>query len=311
MDLYPDSIGLVPDPESMDPPIYSSGLEVNVMDDDVLVTPVPEFSNPLWINSEQIATQMAIDIDNSYHATYGTLDTMSANWQMDVPLQPGLYQIYVLDTVLSSGGILDFVVKLGERQLSPLLGENRVDYKTSYSDPAQQLDLWQPIGVYWLDTPELLSVSTSWGQRDDYTIVAVDRVALVHMPDSGMQMLEKLPPGQLRYVIDETEAKVEATDYWTYLNESLAWGDQYQVLINPADGVKVTYSPIDKLPYGKYQVLVWIPKVNGNAQLNYRVYFNGGDFADEAANATHTIIDGELYGKPVGFPGNLGNSGDL
>ncbi len=292
MDLYPDSIGLASDPESMDPPIYSSGLEVVVLDDDVLVTPVPEFSNPLWINSEQIATQMAIDIDNSYHATYGTFDTMSANWQMDVALQPGLYQIYVLDTVLSSGGILDFVVKLGERQLSPLLGENRVDYKTSYSDPAQQLDLWQPIGVYWLDTPELLSVSTSWGQRDDYTIVAVDRIALVHMPDSGMQILEKLPPGQLRYVIDETEAKVEATDYWTYLNESLAWGNQYQVLINPADGVKANYTPIDKLPYGKYQVLVWIPKVNGNGQLNYRVYFNGGDFSDEAANATIQLFMG-------------------
>ena len=276
----------------MDPPIDASGNEVVVMDDDVMVTPVPDFANPVWITSQQIAEAMGIELTNSYHATYGMPDLMSATWQMDVPLEPGLYQFYVMDTVLSSGGELDFAVRLGSRELTPLLGERLVAFKASYSKPAQRLDLWQPIGVYWLDTTEPLSVYTSWLQRDEYTIVAVDRVAVVHLPESGRQMIDKLPQGQLRYVIDETEADVEAVDFWTYMDEELAWGNQYQVLINPADKVTATYTPIDTLPYGKYQVLAWIPRVNGNAQLDFRVYLNGGDFSDEAANANVQLLMG-------------------
>ena len=44
----------------------------------------------------------------------------SATWQMDVALEPGLYQFYVMDTVLSSGGELDFSVRLGSSELTPL-----------------------------------------------------------------------------------------------------------------------------------------------------------------------------------------------
>jgi hypothetical protein len=59
-----------------------------------------------------------------------------------------------------------------------LLSRGQVNFQSSWSDFPQIYDAWRNIGLYYLpQTPP--GDLHFWSMRDEYTIVAVDRVAIV------------------------------------------------------------------------------------------------------------------------------------
>lgn len=279
----PPSAYQLHNPESLRPPLAMPAQRIIVLNDDTSLTVEPDFNNPQWTSSAQIGSQFGVEISESFYATFAP---GSATWQMDVPLEPGLYELFVMDTLYGSGGYLDFQVRLGERELTPLLGQQRVNYQSSHSVPPQTNDRWRSIGVYALDQNGLLSVSTQWGARDFYTITAIDRVLIVHLPESSQTLVDRLPVKGDGGVVDNLAARIETSEFLLDYSEALAWGGQYQVIPNPSSDARVIWELPEFMPIGRYQVLVWIPPVVGKAEASYHFIVKMSDGSD--------LISGEL-----------------
>jgi len=260
------------DPSTIDPHVPGFALDAVVLNEDTSVTVDPPFDQLQWYSSEQIAQQIGRVISEPFYATVGS---GTAIWKMDVPLQPGLYEIYVLDTVYSSAGSLDFRVMLGERELTPLLGSQHVQYSSQSGYPAQTADEWATIGLYDLDSTDLLSILTTWEARDMSTIVAIDRMLITRQPDSPRPLLAQLPANMPKYVIDDTAAQIESSATWFTSSDLPAWGGDFQIVINPEYNSQVTWTVPCQVPSGYYDIWVWAPEMEGEADLTYKILING------------------------------------
>lgn len=271
---YPASMFEV-DVADLAPPVAGVEGKVIVLNDDNALTPQPEFSNPVWVSSDKIAADLGgILIEEPFHATFGA---GSALWQMDRPLMPGLYEIYILDTVYSSAGELNFEVMLGGRPLQPLAGVSNVRYRSTRSDPAQVDDLWHSIGIYYLDTPDILSVFTRWDTRDEWSVVAVDRVLIAPLPEVNYSLLRALPADRVKYFLDDAVARIEGLDYQVPRTDRVSWGNSFQIIANPDKDIRVSWEMQDAVPVGVYDVAVWVPETQGNATVTYKLLANGND----------------------------------
>jgi hypothetical protein len=253
------------------PPIPQPALDAYVLDEENSVTADPDFSYPQWYSSDTIAQQLGISIAEKYFATIGP---GSAVWSMDAPLAPGLYQVFILDTVYSSAGSLDFQVLLGDKPISPIGGVQHVEYSTTSGTPRQVDDQWHSIGIYSLDSVGILKIQTNWEARDNNSIVAIDRALITRLPESSLGILEQLPSEGSKFVVDDQNASIDSNDIWYNGSDQPAWGDQFQVLVNPASTAKITWEIPDAVPPGQYDVLVWIPQIKGNSEVIYRLLVN-------------------------------------
>ncbi len=156
----------------------------------------------------------------------------------------------------------------------PYLGTAQVNYQTLGGTPKQEQDLWHSIGMYNLESEGVISVATSWSARDDYTIVAVDRVMIIPRPPSTYSILSKLPLGKKITVLDDPSATIENASTVINLDNKIVWNNSAEVIINPEDTLRVSWNMQDALPIGKYAVWVWIPELNGTAQAKYRLMIN-------------------------------------
>ena len=283
----PPSAFTVQDVNIIFPEIPALSEKVIILNDDKNVIVNPDFSNIQWYPSSQIAGDLGREIPEPYYATFGP---GSATWMMDVPLTPGIYEIYVLDTLFSSGGSLDFSVYLGITQINPILGEGRVEYQSSQGNPPQASDLWRSIGVYSIDQGDILSVTTNWDVRNQLTIVAIDRVLIAQLPDSTRPMLESLPPNQKTFVIDESAAQFESFQYWETRFDSTSWGNQYQVIEHPPIDTNVIWSLPYTVPVTRYEIRAWIPSVKGGVETGYRLFANGYEIFPENGEDRITIV---------------------
>ena len=227
----------------------------------------PDLSNFQWYSS----TDQGYNSSDEYHTTFGP---GSITWQMDKSLEAGYYELFIMDTLYSSGGILTFEVKSGDTVLTPLTGSQKVMYRISQGRVAQVSDEWHSIGVYQVPENNLLSISTQWQTRDENTIVAIDRVLISHLPDDTGDVLQTIPQGLSTYILDDEGAKIDA-DTYPVLTENLSWGNQSTILINPGYDTKVTWEYPDLLPIGTYEVVVYIPALNGQSDVSYQLYANG------------------------------------
>lgn len=257
-------------------PWYPSG--IYVLDDDQAVTPDPEFANLSWTHSSAVLNQLpGIVINEPY---YTTQNRGSAKWQMDAPLKPGFYEIYVSDTTYSSSSWLDFQVLLDQQLLQPLTGRQRVEYWTTRGSPAQVQDLWHSIGIYNVDRDGLLSVSTAWDARDEFSgPVAIDRVLIVPQSDNNVNILSRLPADRVKYIVDDSQADIGGADFLLDVEDQVSWNDKYVKVINTAKDIKVTWDLQDNVPVGTYDVAVFIPEIQGNAMVTYRLIANGVELA--------------------------------
>ncbi len=242
-----------------------------VLNEHVNVTVSPDFSHPQWSHSATIEAQIGYEIAEPYYATLGSA---MAIWMTDVPLDRGAYEIYFLDTLYSSAGSLEFLIRLGDMPLQPVLGNARIDLLSTRFEPRQIEDQWRYLGLYLLDQPGWLSVTTAWEARDLNTIVAIDRVLIVRLPETSRQLLDRLPPNRLKYVLDDDNAEIRFNQPIYSETNHLAWGDQYQYIINPAEDLTVTWTLPELAPVGQYEVLVWIPEEHATAEVSYRVLIN-------------------------------------
>ena len=256
----------------LDPPLAAPAEAAWVLNDDNSAQVDPPFDQPQWITSEQIGKQLDREIPEAYHATFGAA---SVTWQTDVQLPPGLVEIYVMDTVYSSAGPLDFTVRLGDTPLNPLLWQRQVEFQTSRFDPRQVEDRWRSIGTYLLDRAGRVSVSTAWGTRNEDSIVAVDRVVIVRLADATRPLLDLLPQAALRYVVDDSAARFERVSLSLDKNDAPAWGGQYKLLINPAEDVRVTWEMPELVQPGTFQVAVWVPPSSGQPPVTFHVLADG------------------------------------
>jgi hypothetical protein len=286
----PASAFTVNDKNIVFPEIPSLSQNVVILNDDQNVSVNPDFSNIQWYPSSQIAGDLGREIPEPYFATFGP---GSAAWYMDVPLTPGIYEIYVLDTLFSSGGTLEFTVYLGTTPITPILGEARVEYQSSQGDPQQGSDLWRSIGVYSIEQIDILSVATQWDARNQLTIVAIDRVLIAQLPDSTRSILEPLPADRKNFVVDETLAQFESFQYWETRFDSTSWGDQYQVIENPPINTSLTWSLPYTVPVTRYEIWAWIPSSKGRVETSYRLYANGFEIFPESEEETITITQAE------------------
>lgn len=265
----PASAYQIPDMAQLIPPLPGIAQSALVLNDSDAVVD-PPFSDPQWVSSEN--TGLNIELPEGYHVTYFGA---SVEWETDVALDPGLYQIFILDTLYSSAGSLTFNVALGGQPLEPYFGSSTVNYRSSFSTPPQESDMWHSIGVYNLPQADKLSISTSWGNRDDYSIVAIDRALILKMPASSADLLAKLPLSRQSFIIDNRNAVIEASDTLYSRIEPAAWGDEFQDAINPASAIKVSYEWPDRIPVGTYQIYAWLPAVKGSTQATYTFSVEG------------------------------------
>jgi len=298
--LLPPSSYQVADLSLLVPEIPSSVEKAVVLDEATSVTAVPAFDNIQWTHSSQISNQIGVELSEPYYATFGP---GSATWMMDSPLDPGLYELFVLDTLFSSGGVLDFTVKLGQESLVPLAGSTRLEYKSSQGNPPQRSDIWRSIGIYDLKRPDILSVSTAWELRNELTIVAIDRLMIAKVPESLRTLLEPLPKGQMVYIMDDSNADMEALQYWQVVEEGPAWGDKYYLLINPPIAVRTTWTLPERVPKGKYEVLAWIPKIRGTAAIKYMFLVEGSEIEPTGEIPPVTLQGDEVdpHWQPLGI----------
>ncbi len=274
----------------LDPKLPGQGDNVIILNEDTSVTADPGFDQLGWYSSQTIAEQIGRVINEPFFAT---TSAGAVVWKMDKPLQPGLYEIYVLDTVYSSAGGLDFRVLLGDRELSPLLGNQHLQYRLQSGMPAQLSDEWAYLGMFDLDSPDLLSVMTAWEARDMSTIVAIDRVMIVKRQDSLRTFLQQLPANMPKYVIDDTAAQIESSASWFTRTDLPAWGDACQVVINPQYNSTITWDIPGQVPAGNYDIWVWVPEINGDSDLVFTPVIDGEDSPSTVIANTQIIPGGQ------------------
>lgn len=255
------------------PPMTTNAIVLNENDS---VTVVPDFTDIQWTHSSMISQQIGVEISEPFYATFSP---GSATWVIDSPLDPGIYNLYILDTLFSSGGVLEYTVKLGDQVLTPLVGRSRLEFKSSRGNPPQRDDLWQSIGLYEITQANILSVTTSWDMRDELTIVAIDRLLIARMPDTLRNPLNSLPKDQLKFIVDDTEVEFEALQYWQIQENDSAWGNKFHLLLNPPIAIKTTWKLLERVPTGKYEIFAWIPKINGTAEINYKLLVEGSEIS--------------------------------
>jgi hypothetical protein len=286
----PASAYYLPEGGQLQPPIRGVEGGVIVLDEATSATVEPGFDTPFWVSSDQIASESGFDILDPYYATYGY---GAITWETDVFLAPGMVEVFVMDTLYSSAGPLDFQVHLGDSQLFPIIGSQQVDFLSVRGEPPQRTNQWRSLGIYELDRLEKLSVSTAWERRDERTLVAVDRVAIVPLPASTRQLLSAFPRDRDLVIIDNLAADIESAQVLYQEEEELAWGDQYQYVINPTKDVRVVWNAPEYLSPGQYQVVVWVPAAHAGLEVTYTLRVNGNDFANDAGETAISINQAE------------------
>jgi hypothetical protein len=195
---------------------------------------------------------------------------------MDQPLPPALYEIYVLDTLYSSGGFLNFSVVFNDQQIAPIVGRTLLQYTTTQSEPPQLQDQWRSIGIFDIQQAGQLAVSTEWGTRDELSIVAVDRIMIVKRPEMVRTILSQLPNNiGTTYIIDDENASFSTSQYWKYWEDEQSWGGQYQVMTEPPLETTVTWTLPERLPHGEFEAYAWIPQANASIPVSYALYAGG------------------------------------
>ncbi|MBI9044786.1 MAG: hypothetical protein JEZ06_09890 [Anaerolineaceae bacterium] len=263
----------IEDPILVDPAIPGVLGPAVVLNDDTSIQVDPEFNHPQWYHSDTIAQQIGKEIYEPYYTTIGP---GSATWFMDVPLAPGNYNIFVMDTLWSSSGSLDFKVTLGGMELQPFVGQQHVNYISGSTNPSQSFYKWQSIGIYSLDFIEYLSVSTTWDAREMATIIGLDRILIVKYPDSTQDLRALLPAEGTAFVADDLAADFDTKDTWFSNDDVLSWGDQFEMIVNPANDANISWKMNEPAPVGQYGILVWMPQLEGGSQQEvlYQVIVN-------------------------------------
>jgi hypothetical protein len=283
----------------LDPPLRGANHGVIVLNEDTSATVEPDFDSLFWIPSNEIAQQTGLVLGDPYHATFAE---GSIEWVTDIALAPGMYSIYYMDTAYSSAGPLDLHVRLNGADLQPVIGSLSLELLASQGEPAQQGDLWRNLGIFDLPQTGFLSVSAAWAERDENSIIAVDRVVIAPMPESSRMLLSALPTHLPITILDDEVADIRGGDI-SYTEESLlSWEDGYEYWLNLGSEVTATWESPEYMPPGKYMLAAWVPEAHTDGTVSFEFLING-QVAQDTLERTAVELDQSAAGRqwvPIG-----------
>ena len=232
----------------------------------------PPLDSIYWTSSSQIVQDLG-RLNSLYDSEwFATMNSGSIRYFMDRSLNEGLYEIYVMDTYYSSGGSLDFLVKIGDQVITPLTGTQTVTFMTSQYDPRQSMDTWRSLGIYYLmPSRDVLTVSTTWGLRDEYTYVAADRIMIVPRKIIDLALLNQLTETGTKYIMDDTQADILSGSGVFKETGGACWDDSYQLLINPKGKTTIEYNSQEPWPIGTWNLYFYFPESKGGLDAEIQV----------------------------------------
>ena len=222
-----------------------------------------------------------------YSSSVGNLQV---SWEMDQVLPEGWYAIYILDTNGYSAGQQIFSVLADGMQISPLLGNATVTYQFSKSMPPQKEHVWQPLGIYAIQTGQKLSVGAAISELTEETAFGFSDLLILRLSDDQRTVFGALLGERpvFTYADDTTAIYQIITDEGAVYsaNDSAAWLRQTDsptvgasfVTRNQSDPQLLctvdwqfpgTYSP------GTYEIRVWIPALHATAGVEYVFLVDG------------------------------------
>lgn len=244
---------------------------------------------------------------------------LQVSWEMDQVLPEGWYAIYILDTNEYSAGKQTFSVLADGVQIFPLLGNSTVTYAFSKSTPPQKEHIWQPLGIYSVQTGQRLSVGAAIGGLTEETVFGFSDLLIFRLSDDQGTIFSNLLGERpvLTYVDDAVATyQILTNDGLVFsANNSAAWSRQTdspsvsgsfvtrdqsdsQLLCTVDWQFPGIYSP------GTYEVRVWIPAMHASAGVEYILLIDGSpvgdprplnqvDFAGEWVSMSNWIVETE------------------
>lgn len=282
----PPSSFLVTDPATISPAIPASADLAWVIDDtQVLAEPAFDDAN-VW----SAYTSPDPDVQEvSYHFT--TSGNATITWYMDVPLDTGLYGLYIVDTLENSVGEQPFTVKLDDTPVEPYRGQSTVIFG---DENEQSTDDWLPLGFYEVKRGQEMSVQFAIGPRSEEAPFSIDRLLLLKIPETQRLIIDALPKRRpLVSLLDDNRASFVAAYNAKTLKEeyqgvvqasALAWHVRFRSLDltgekwnNQVIGNKiwVDWQSLGRLAAGQYELYVWVPAQHATAIVDFALLVNG------------------------------------
>lgn len=211
----------------------------------------------------------------------------SVTWVMDVPLQPGIYELFAMDPGYRSvsnnpvTGALNYSVYANGVLLEPLVGQSVVQQQ---AENVLNQDRWASLGIYYLATPaevmvqlNLVGFEGAAGARE----AGIDAIAIAKLrqPDADFHNQIAHPTLQESVVlhwIDDVEYAVRTPDEgWVSVPNAVDnWDGASGIQVQPGQPAEITLDLGHPLLPGSYQIWTWLP-TNSEVALQYILLLDG------------------------------------
>lgn len=253
----------------------------------------------------------AADVPGGY--SYTELGNATVTWTMDVPLNAGAYQLFVLDTLQYSTGVQEYEILLDGAPAVAEVGSSLVIFGGSAAYPQPAAD-WLSLGSYRVVQGQALSVRTSVGARSADAPFAAGPILMVAHSSRQLERIGMLAgQGIVASVLDDSRAAfypmgmgaqpLSADLQGTLLTDPLAWNGRFRSLDLSADkwqpgrtgrSLRVDWRPAGRLQSGKYALYARIPQLHASAAARYDLIADGQLIDNGQENA---VEQGELNGQ--------------
>ncbi len=261
---------------------------------------------------------------------YYTEKAVSVTWEMDeIGLPAGLYTIYVPDREFFSSGSFPYTIFVNDVQQFQTSARFLAAEKRKLTSSDQKpYPVWLTLGLVSLeqDGQKLKVVATAQDSSDkDDIYFAADELLIIKLGETeaeiAAQLLAKIdettPGGKIVALRDNAGLyKIEnsvhnaipVTDPADFTQFGIAWGGSWnKVNLGKLAERDIQWWPQETTPPGTYELWAWIPWINENQKLNYRLLdgntnpINGNPINSDTAGRTP-----ELTGLTAGAWVNVG-----
>ena len=244
---------------------------------------------------------------------YTELGNAIVTWNMDVPLNAGTYELWVLDTLLHSAGAQEYEIVLDGVPAAAGAGSSRVIFGGAAAYP-QTTANWLSIGIYRVKQGQFLAVRTTLGARSAADPFAAGPILMVQLNDDEFERIAVLnAQGVVASVLDDARAAfypigsgvqpLGADFQGAWASDPLAWNGAFRSLDLSGDKwlpgligrtIRADWVPAGRLGPGKYALYAGIPPLQANAAVRYDLVADG-QIIDSGAD--NLIEQGELNGQ--------------
>jgi len=183
------------------------------------------------------------------------------SWTMDLPLEPGLYEILANDPVEKSEGVeLSYEVLVDDQPRDPLVGTKTVE---QWPSEVQERDRWVSLGIYEIEHAGVVSVRLRLGEvvLSGDGIAGIDAILIVAMDEPEPPRPMGLPDSEspLLLVVEDPTALEPDVD-WEDTAGTASWdGFKSTSVLTSTSVVSATWEVTRPLPAGSYELWVWVP----------------------------------------------------